>query len=77
MAGGLDNANSACYADNAMKPNNAKGRIVQLRNFDEEVLRQVKAAAALEEKTMSDWIEEACREKLASEAKAGKKSQKT
>lgn len=36
----------------------------QLRNADEELWRQIKAAAALEGETLTEWVEKLARENL-------------
>lgn len=36
----------------------------QLRNADEALWRQIKAAAALEGNTLTEWVEKVAREKL-------------
>jgi len=41
---------------------NAKNQ--QLRNADETLWRQIKAAAALDGKTLTEWVEQVAREKL-------------
>jgi hypothetical protein len=40
------------------------GRTQQLKNSDEALWRQVKAAAALEGTTLTKWVEKVAREKL-------------
>ena len=37
----------------------------QLRNPNEKLWREVKAAAVMEGKNMTQWVEEACRKQLA------------
>ena len=41
-----------------------KGKTQQLKNSDEALWRQVKAAAALEGITLTKWVEKVAREKL-------------
>ncbi len=48
----------------ASKPQE-KDRTQQLRNSDEQLWRQVKAAAVMEGTSMTDWVEEAIRMRLA------------
>ena len=59
---GLDERDKACYT----KPAMSTSRTMQnLRNPDEKLWREVKAAAAMDGKTMTQWVEEACRKQLA------------
>lgn len=45
-----------------MTTENAKTQ--QLRNADEALWRQIKAAAALDGETLTEWVEKVVREKL-------------
>lgn len=58
---GIDNTSNACYT-NTMTTNRL---YQQLRNPDDKLWREVKAAAVMEEKTMTQWVEEACKKQLA------------
>jgi len=44
--------------------NTANGKTQQLRNADEALWRQIKAAAVLEGQTLTEWIEKAASEFL-------------
>ena len=46
--------------------NTEKGKTQQLKNSDEALWRQFKAAAALEGCTITKWMEKVAREKLGS-----------
>ncbi len=50
-----------------MKKNNISPTKVlfQVRNFDELLRRQVKAASVMENRSLAEWVEEACRKQLA------------
>ncbi|GAI79686.1 unnamed protein product, partial [marine sediment metagenome] len=60
--GGLDNTGIIWYSRYIMATKNSKSQ--QLRNADEALWRQIKAAAALEGNTLTEWVEKVAREKL-------------
>lgn len=47
----------------------------QLKHPDEELWREVKAAAVMAGKTMTEWVEEVLRKELAATKKAEKKGE--
>lgn len=55
--------------------NTKKQRTVQLKHADDELWRQVKAAAVLVGQTMTEWTEPVIRKQLALTQKAEKESQ--
>jgi len=48
------------------------GKAQQLRHHDELLWRKVKAAAVMEGKTMTEWVEEAIRMRFTAAEKSGK-----
>ena len=50
--------------------NTRNDRVQQLKHPDAALWRQVKAAAILSQKTMTEWVEEAIRNQLAENKKA-------
>jgi hypothetical protein len=66
--GGLDKKGNTCYTKYTMATKISQ----QLRNPDEKLWRQVRAAAIMEGKTMTRWVEEACRKQLALTKKSKK-----
>jgi len=46
----------------------------QLRNPDDLLWRQIRASAVMEGKTMTQWVEEACRKQLALTKKSKKEA---
>ena len=64
--GGLDKKANRCYTTGNMNTNNTTPKLTQqLRNPDELLWRKVKAAAIMEGKTTTQWVEEACKKQLA------------
>jgi len=58
-----------------MNTNNTKPKLTQqLRNPDELLWRKVKAAAIMEGKATTQWVEEACRKQLALTKKSKKET---
>lgn len=60
---GLDNISITCYTGDMMNTNNTKW-VQQLKNADPQLWRQVKAQAALDGKSMTQWVEEVVKGEL-------------
>ncbi len=60
--GGLDTTGIIWYTRYIMTTENSKTQ--QLKNSDEALWRQIKAAAALEGITLTKWVEKVAKEKL-------------
>lgn len=73
--GGLDKGGNICHTKPTMNTNTEKAKLPQqLRNPDVLLWREVKATAAMEGKTMTQWVEEACRTQLALTKKSKKEA---
>ena len=70
---GLDKKGNTCYTRGTMNTNSTKPKPTQqLRNPDDLLWRQIRASAVMEGKTMTQWVEEACRKQLALTEKSKK-----
>lgn len=64
---GLDNIGITWYISNTMATENTKAQ--QIKRADEALWRQIKAAAALEGITITEWVEKVAKEKLGQKPK--------
>ncbi len=69
LPGSLDKTGNPHYTPNMTNTKNDK-RVQQLKHPDAALWRQVKAAAILSQKTMTEWVEDAIRNQLAENKKA-------
>jgi len=69
-SGGLDKASNTGYTNTTMKEKQKAPKTQQLKHPDEQLWRQVKAAAAMAGKTMTEWVEEALKKQLAATKKS-------
>ena len=72
--GGLDKTGNTGYTKNTMNTKQKGPKTQQLKHPDEQLWREVKATAAMEGKTMTQWVEEACRTQLALTGKSKKEA---
>jgi hypothetical protein len=61
---GIDKISNTSYTSHTMTTSKITQ---QLRNPDPELWKEIKAKAIMAEQTMTEWVEDACRQKIAAD----------